>query len=106
MTDTALDPEEGADDDPYCEAVPGMGPHNYQGIPDLIGSTGTYMVCTQCGDYFLIDGTAASGGGGGGGLIGGLFPMPAHSGSGSAPSTAPQQTAPSPTAPKPPWRTP
>ena len=98
MTDTALDPEEGADTEyPYCEAIPGMGPHDYQGVADIIGGTGLYMVCTQCGDYFLIDGTASPTGG----LWGNLFPTQSQSAPAPSPSTSPS-ISPSGTKP-PPW---
>lgn len=62
VTDS-LDPEEGGGfDDPYCMATnPGPGPHNYVAIPDLIGNTGTWLICTQCGDFFLMDGTQPPG---------------------------------------------
>lgn len=99
MTDTALDPEEGADAEyPYCEAVPGIAPHNYVPFADVIGGTGMYVVCSQCGDHFLIDGTASSSGG----LWGSLFPNSAP-----APAAPPvvnnHPTTPPPSAPKAPW---
>ena len=102
MTDTALDPEEGAEDYPFCEAVvPGPAPHSYGGVADIIGMSGTYALCSQCGDLFLIDGTAPSGGGN---PLGFLFP---HSGGNASPSAAPA-TSPAPPSPstgvKPPWQ--
>lgn len=49
MTDP-LDPEEGSDSDyPYCEALNGLGPHNYQPYLDILKG-GTYLYCNQCGD--------------------------------------------------------
>lgn len=76
-----LDPEEGADDSPYCESVPGLEPHNFQAVTDLFGS-GIWLYCTQCGDHYQIDGTAA---GSSAGLTPGQLPLPTHTGTGSAP---------------------
>lgn len=57
MTDI-LDPDAiGDTEDPYCEAMPGLAPHNYQPIIDVIAGTGIYMYCTQCGDWYRIDGS-------------------------------------------------
>ena len=48
MTDP-LDPEAGDHEYPYCEAMPGMEPHNYQPYLDILKG-GTYLYCNQCGD--------------------------------------------------------
>lgn len=57
MSTDALDLEaEDADADereyPFCDAVPGMAPHNYQPYLDIIKG-GTYLWCTQCGDIIV-----------------------------------------------------
>jgi hypothetical protein len=44
---------------PWCAAMPGVQPHNYQPVVDLVGGTGIWLYCNQCGDVALIDGTAA-----------------------------------------------
>lgn len=60
MSLDALDPEADLDEEehdyPYCPAVPGVVPHNFQAIQDLAGS-GVWLWCTQCGEYLPIEGT-------------------------------------------------
>lgn len=43
---------------PYCPSVPGIAPHNYQAVIDVIAGTGVWLWCNQCGDYMNVDGTA------------------------------------------------
>lgn len=51
--------EEVAPGYPYCEARPGMEPHNYQPVVDFVIGTGIWLFCTQCGEFFNLDGTAS-----------------------------------------------
>ena len=49
---------EPADDMPYCPAAPGMGPHNFQPVLDIVSGSGIWLYCNQCGEHVKIEGTA------------------------------------------------
>lgn len=62
---TPLPPPEAEEppDYPYCDASGNItGPHNYQPAIDVLGGTGMWCICTQCGDYFRLDGTGIQSG--------------------------------------------
>jgi len=46
--------------DPFCDALPGMSPHNFVSVVDVLGGTGIWLYCTQCGDYAYVDGSKPS----------------------------------------------
>ena len=89
MTFTPPAEAEEPPDYPYCEAIAGVGPHNYQPAADILGGTGIWLICTNCGDYFRIDGT---------GVAGATTPTPAPSPAGALPqpgsTAAPTSTKP------------